>query len=423
VTQGRGLGGVARGLAQHLGLPVATVRWALAGSIPVVGIGAAFYLFLWLTVPPGDAGPAGPRAAPAILRLRWTRVTAAFVAGSAILLLAVLLAAQSAGWNVRWEWWLPAGALVGGIGLVWSQLERDGRSEAMRRGLGALVTRSIGAADAEPQPAAHPLAAGRTRPGYTPVSVVRLMGGVVLVITGVVLLTWQNQPVGSLGYAVLAGIAVVAGVATVLAPWWLRLLRELGDERAARAREAERADIAAHLHDSVLQTLAVLRAQADDPDTVRRLARAQERELRHWLYETGGPASASLATGLKEVVAQVEDATGIAIGTVVVGDQAPGPAGQALLRAAREALTNAARHGRPPIDVYLEVSDAGVEAYVRDRGSGFDVDAIGPDRFGVRESILGRMARAGGDATVHRARGGGTEVRLMIPAIQPGGGT
>jgi signal transduction histidine kinase len=248
------------------------------------------------------------------------------------------------------------------------------------------------------------------------VSVVRLIGGIVLVIAGVVLLIWRNQPVASLGYAALAGVAVVAGVATVLAPWWLRLLRELGDERAARAREAERADIAAHLHDSVLQTLAVLRARAEDPDTVRRLARAQERELRKWLYETHAPASDSVAAGLKDVVAEVEDASGIEIGTVVVGDAVPWPASEALLRAVREALTNAVRHGAPPVDVYVEVSERGVEAYVRDRGPGFDLASVGADRLGVRESIIGRMERAGGSAQVGLARGGGTEVRLAVPA-------
>jgi signal transduction histidine kinase len=310
-------------------------------------------------------------------------VTSAAVAGSAIHLLAVLLAAQTAGMHVGWEWLLPAGVLVGGVALVWSQLERRG-------------------------------------PGYTPVSVIRLVSGVALVIAGVVLLTWRGQPVGALGYATLAGIALVAGVATVLAPWWLRLLRELGDERAARAREAERADIAAHLHDSVLQTLAVLRARADDPDAVRRLARAQERELRSWLYETRAAASDSLAAGLTDVVAQVEDASGVTIGTVVVGDAAPGPTGEALLRAIREALFNAVRHGAPPIDVYLEVGDRGVEAFVRDRGPGFDLDSVSADRLGVRESIIGRMARAGGSASVTRARGGGTEVRLEVPASSEG---
>jgi signal transduction histidine kinase len=248
------------------------------------------------------------------------------------------------------------------------------------------------------------------------VSVARLAGGIVLVITGVVLLVWRNQSIGSLGYAVLAGLAVVVGVATVLAPWWLRLLGELGDERAARAREAERADIAAHLHDSVLQTLAVMRARAEDPDTVRRLARAQERELRAWLYETHAPASDSVAAGLKEVIAEVEDSSGTAIGIVVVGDAPPWPGSEALARAVREALTNAVRHGAPPVDVYVEVSDRGVEAYVRDRGPGFDPDDVSPDRLGVRESIIGRMQRAGGSARVTRARGGGTEVHLTVPA-------
>jgi signal transduction histidine kinase len=367
------------------------VRVGFALGFLAFGAGAVGYVFLWVTVPRDTAPQA--RTVPARIRLHWSRSASAAIAGGGLLLAAVLLLAQWAGAGVRWEWWLPAGALVAGVALVWSQLERrnGGQGEAS------------------------------TWYGHSFVSVARLGGGLTLVVTGVVLLIWRDQPVGSLGYAILAGVAVVAGVATVLAPWWLRLLGELGDERAARAREAERADIAAHLHDSVLQTLAVLRSRAEDPDAVRRLARAQERELRGWLYETRAPASASIAAGLKEVTAQVEDTSGIAIGTVVVGDAPPWPAAEAVLRAVREALANAVRHGAPPVDVYLEVSERGVEAYVRDRGAGFDLDTVSPDRLGVRESIVGRVQRAGGSASVGRAQGGGTEVRLAVPLPATGG--
>jgi signal transduction histidine kinase len=409
-AEGRGLGGVARGVAKHLGVSVALVRWAFVGTSVLFGAGALFYVFLWAMVPREGADGRGPL--PILLRLRWTRRTAMVVAGAALLAIGMLLAAQAAGANVHWEWWLPTGALLAGVGLAWSQLEHRG-GPGRAAGGDAVPKADIAG---PPRPAA-----GQAWAGRSPVSWARLAGGVVLVIAGVVLLIGQNRPVASLGYAIVAGVAVVAGVGTVLAPWWARLLRELGDERAARAREAERADIAAHLHDSVLQTLAVLRAQSEDPDAVRRLARAQERELRRWLYETRAPASDSVAAGLKDVVAEVEDASGVEIGIVVVGDAPPWPAAEALLRALREALTNATRHGAPPIDVYLEVSERGIEAYVRDRGAGFDLAAVSSDRLGVRESIIGRMQRSGGSARVSRALGGGTEVRLAVPASAGGG--
>jgi len=215
--------------------------------------------------------------------------------------------------------------------------------------------------------------------------------------------------------AAVAAVAVLLGVALVLAPWWLRLARELTEERAARAREAERADIAAHLHDSVLQSLALIRKQAGDPEAVARVARAQERELRAWLYDDRPEPGTSLAAELAAVVAEVEDVEAVAVETVVVGDRVPDEDTAALLLATREALLNAARHGSPPVTVYLEASDDRVEVFVRDRGEGFDLDGIPHDRFGVRESILGRVRRRGGTAEVTSSPGRGTEVHLTTP--------
>ncbi len=205
-----------------------------------------------------------------------------------------------------------------------------------------------------------------------------------------------------------------------MAPWWLRLVRELGDERAARAREAERADIAAHLHDSVLQTLAIIRARADEPSEVARMARAQERELREWLYQDRPAPGTSIAAEMRAVVAEVEDTRSgpegeaVAVDLVVVGDRAPDAGTAALLQATREALVNAVVHGRPPVSAYLEVGDEQVEVFVRDHGDGFDLDDIPSDRFGVRESILGRVRRRGGTATV-TCKDSGTEVHLVVP--------
>ncbi|WP_256970913.1 sensor histidine kinase, partial [Cellulomonas iranensis] len=227
----------------------------------------------------------------------------------------------------------------------------------------------------------------------------------------------------------VAGLAVLLGVGLVLAPWWVRLVRELGDERAARAREAERADIAAHLHDSVLQTLALIRARADEPVEVARMARAQERELREWLYDDRHAPGTSLVAALRAVVAEVEDSRSgpsgeaVAVDVVVVGDRVPEPDTLALLQATREALVNAVVHGRPPVSLYLEVGPELVEVFVRDRGDGFDLDAVGPDRFGVRESIMGRVRRRGGTARVSSSPERGTEVHLAMPVGRGGSGT
>lgn len=251
----------------------------------------------------------------------------------------------------------------------------------------------------------------------------RVLGGLTLLVVGVLMILRQQAPNWALIQSGLAAFAVLLVVGLVMAPWWLRLGQALSDERAARERAAERADIAAHLHDSVLQTLALIRSNAADADLVARLARAQERELRQWLYADREAPGTSLAAELKLLVAQVEDgkisktgnAPATAIEVVIVGDCAPTPDSEALLQAVREALVNAVTHGQPPVSVYFEVTDAAVEVYVRDRGEGFDVDAIAADRMGVRESILGRMRRRGGGAEVVSRPGWGTEVRLKLP--------
>jgi signal transduction histidine kinase/phage shock protein PspC (stress-responsive transcriptional regulator) len=390
------LGGVAAGLAAHLGLPVLVVRLAFLLLTLAGGAGAVAYVFWWVTVPSGDprlAADTTPtslqRLAP---RLRLRGPVAALpvrdvLIGAALIAGAFILVAIRAGWDVGASWVLPALVAVGGLALAWSQLDAAQRG---RTGDGG----------------------GHAR---RPTLVLRLVGGVVLVMVGVLLLIGQDAPVPVLLQAGAASLAVLAGAALMLAPWWLRLVRELGDERAARAREAERADIAAHLHDSVLQTLALIRSRADDPEAVARMARAQERELREWLYTDRTAPGTSLAAELRALVAEVEDGRAVEVETVVVGDCVPTEETSALLQASREALVNAVVHGRPPVTVYLEVTDGAVEVFVRDRGDGFEMDDIAPDRFGVRESILGRVHRRGGTADVTSREGWGTEVRLRMP--------
>ncbi len=403
--QGRVIGGVALGLAAHLDVSVGMARLVFVALTPLALVGPVLYVFLWLTVPAGDPAEAAGASRPAALgrlarrqdgqRLGLRRIGPEVLVGGMLLLLAAALLLSREQRNADLGWLVPVLVLVAGLLLAWSQLDVVVRGRASAR------------------------TGGRVQ------AILRVCGGLLLAGVGVLLLVTEVSGEGiepaMLGWAVVASVAVLAGVALVLAPWWLRLARELGDERAARARESERADIAAHLHDSVLQTLAIIRARADDPREVARMARAQERELREWLYSDRAEPGTSVAAELRAVVAEVEDTrTGpsgeaVAIDLVVVGDRAPDDGTTALLAATREALVNAVAHGKPPYSLYLEVGDEQVEVFVRDRGDGFDIDDIPADRFGVRGSIIGRVERRGGTATVTSRPGRGTEVHLVVP--------
>jgi signal transduction histidine kinase len=219
--------------------------------------------------------------------------------------------------------------------------------------------------------------------------------------------------------AAFAAIVAVLALALILAPFLWRLGRNLAAERAERIRSQERAELAAHLHDSVLQTLTLMQKRAGDPREVATLARRQERELRSWLFG-GGSASddRTLAAALRRVAAEVEDAHGVAIDVVAVGDRPLDPRGEALIAAAREALTNAAKFAADagPVAVYCEASAEGAQVFVRDRGPGFNLEAVPRDRRGVRDSIIARMKRNGGDASVRSVPGEGTEIELTIAA-------
>jgi signal transduction histidine kinase len=221
-------------------------------------------------------------------------------------------------------------------------------------------------------------------------------------------------------------LLVAAAFVLLLGPWWLRIARDLVLERQARARAEERSDIAARVHDSVLQTLALIQRRADDPQAVVQLARAQERELRSWLFEGRAPGDAvasSFAEGVRQIQREVEARHGVPVEVVTVGDCPLDPGLSALLAAAREATVNAAKwSGAAVISVYAEVEADKVSVAVRDRGAGFDPAAVPSDRKGVAESIRGRMSRHGGTATVQSAPGEGTKVTLeMDRAAQPAG--
>jgi signal transduction histidine kinase len=214
----------------------------------------------------------------------------------------------------------------------------------------------------------------------------------------------------------LAGLLGVAGLVVVIGPWIHRLATDLSAERAERVRTQERADVAAHLHDSVLQTLALIQKNAGDGATVARLARAQERDLRSWLYAGESTTADTVAAALRAAAAEVEDGHGVAVDVVVVGDRPFTEAARPVVAATREAIVNAAKHaGVDRVDVYAEITGPLVEVFVRDRGIGFDPADTPADRHGVADSIIGRMARHGGSADVRSTPGDGTEVRLSLP--------
>jgi signal transduction histidine kinase len=236
-------------------------------------------------------------------------------------------------------------------------------------------------------------------------------GGIALAAVGAVVLLGQ----GNAPTRVLAPGAVAGGLLLIAGPWLWRLALERDAERAARIRTEERADVAARVHDSVLQTLALIQRHAGEPRRVAALARRQERELRGWLYADRpvGDDSASLLAALSAAAADVEELYGVRIEIASSGDAPPG---NALVLAAREAMTNAAKFaGVETIDVYAETTAEEIAVFVRDRGAGFDPTAVPEDRRGIRESIKGRLERAGGSATVTSLPSGGTEVELRLP--------
>jgi signal transduction histidine kinase len=259
-------------------------------------------------------------------------------------------------------------------------------------------------------------------------ALLRVLAGIALVTSGIAVFLLNQGNLGQARFALLAAAATLVGVAVLTVPWWLRLMRALGEERRARIRTEERAEIAAHLHDSVLQTLALIQQQSDSAREVRRLARGQERELRAWLYGAqgyGGVAQArtngagaavpAFAAALHAAAGEVEDTYAVSMQVVVVGDCALEEPLPSLVKSSREAMVNAAKHaGVSEVSVYAEVEPGQVHVFVRDRGAGFDPAAVAADRHGLADSIHGRMERHGGTVSLRTAPGEGTEVQLAI---------
>ncbi|MDO9409669.1 sensor histidine kinase [Patulibacter sp.] len=248
-----------------------------------------------------------------------------------------------------------------------------------------------------------------------------LASGIGLVVLGALVALSSLGALDASRTSVVQLLVAVAAVGVVVAPFWRRSARRAQAERSERIRGDERAEVGAHLHDSVLQTLALIQRRSDDPREVAGLARRQERELRAWLSGRSERPDTELMAALRAAAAAVEVEHGVEIEVVTSGELPLDDGTAALVAAAREAMANAARHAAPgpdaapvPVSVFAEVDDGRVEVFVRDRGRGFDPETLPADRRGVRESIVGRMRRAGGRATITSAPGEGTEVELLL---------
>lgn len=391
------IGGVCAGLADHLGWSALVLRIAFVVLAALGLVGVALYLVLWLVMPRSSAGRAAPGIEAATRTGMRTVATLDLrpvdygVAGALGLLgIGLFWIVQTSRWGMD-PGLLAAGLLgAGGLGVIWWQADhastRDRSGLGFRRWFAPLV--------------AHWSTIVSIVAGLAAIGV-----AVFLVISGLTDLSEFGRMVLLLGLA-------VAAVALVGLPWILRVRATLAEARDDKLLADARADMAAHLHDSVLQTLALIQRQAKDPRAVVSLARRQERELRQWLYgETA--ESTTLTQTLQAIAADVETDHGIDVDLVTVGDCDLTPEVTAVVRAAREAMVNAARHsGVERVDVYAEADDELVSVFVRDRGVGFDPTAIDPDRMGVRGSIVERVKRAGGRAIIRSSPGEGTEVRL-----------
>ncbi len=400
-TQDLWLGGVASGLARHLGLPTLWVRVAFLAFAALGGVGIAFYAGLWMTLPtdarfsseaPGLASATRTGKRPGGRR-RFGEL-GPIVAIAAVGIGVVLLTEAAFGNGVLF-WPVLLG--IGGLAFLWRQADeaqRDRWTDTSSR--------------------VNPFQALVGSGG--PASLARITAGVGLIAAGLVVFAVNSGDLQVARDVLIASVLGVVGLGLTVGPWVFRLASDLTEERAERVRSQERADMAAHLHDSVLQTLALIQKNAGDAAVVSKLARAQERDLRSWLFDEPAPAGGSLASALKALAAETDDVHGIAVDVVTVGDTPLTEQLQPLVLAAREALTNAARHaGTARIDVYAEVTDEQADVFVRDRGKGFETDSIAADRQGVRRSIIDRMTRHGGTAEVRSELGEGTEVRLGMP--------
>ncbi len=391
--QGRLVGGVAAAISARTGVGTNIIRTAFICSSLVGGFGAAVYVLAWLFLPAvGEDSNIASRALA-------DRRGIALAAGAASLLAVVLLIASvlHVGWLGSLSW--PPVIALAGLVLIWRNASRD--EQALMRQV------------AEPVLGISP---GGRRSRFW----LRVIVAGVLLVAGLVILI--SQQITRMVFWPLAGAAaLLIAIVLLLGPWWLRIARDLFAERQARIRAEERAEMASRVHDSVLQTLALIQRRADDPQQVVSLARAQERELRSWLFDGKAPGTLdgraiTVTDGIRVIQQEVEAQHGIVVEAISVGDCELDDDLGALLAAAREATVNAAKwSGAGTVSLFAEVEPSAVSVFVRDRGRGFDPAAVPADRKGLAESVRARMERRGGSATVRSTPGEGTEVVLTMP--------
>lgn len=372
----RVIAGVSAGIAREVGVEPGLVRLGFVVLFATGGWGALLYGSAWAAMallPTYLAIPEYDRTAKARSSSHRRFGFGLVVAGIA------LLSLQVGGFPVAVVW--PLGLLGVGVLISWSNLTSDST-----KGWASIRRWAI------------------------------IAFGLLLATASLVSLGSEIIGITNLAESTLLALGAVGAMIAVSAPWWWRLVRERDAERQARIRSEERAEVAAHLHDSVLQTLSLIQRHSEDPKTMLNLARRQERELRNWLdpnrvSRLGG----SIRGRLDELATTIEEIHGVPVEVVAVGDCLVDTSIEPLIGATGEATVNAAKHsGADRIDLYLEVSDTEIEVFVRDTGKGFELNAIDDDRRGVRNSIIGRMERAGGTATITSSPGEGTDVELFL---------
>ncbi len=397
--------GVCAGLGRHLDVDPLIIRLGFGATTLASGVGLVAYLLAWLLVPAADVGQSRAGAIAGVVGRRG-RAAIEIALGVGFLLLSVLLAFRELGLPFSDAVTWPLVLVAAGGALIWRQ-SSGGRPDAVEPAPGA-------AADDGRVAAEQAFGAGESRPAV----ISRIGIGVTLVIAAAVVFLQITGALAAATDVALAALVVAVALVVIFAPWFVRLLTSLSIERAERIRSQERAEVAAHLHDSVLQTLALVQKRAGDPREVAALARRQERELRSWLTgdKPGADGERRLVAALQAAAEEIEQAHGVAVDVVAVGDAPLDRDGEALVAAAREAMLNAAKFAgdAAPVAVYAEVGEERLEVFVRDRGPGFDPAAVPADRRGVRESIVGRMERHGGRAAIQASPGGGTEVELVM---------
>ena len=399
------IGGVLAGLARYLSADPILLR---IGYVVVVaataGVAAIAYPIAWFLIPP--LGESERRPTSRTLRLPGSNSRVA--GGVGLLTLSALLVLRELGiwWSDALIW--PLILATSGATLLWRHRAGADSEPAPPSAVPADALRAQ-------QPAGPELESSRRRRRIA--DLYRGGFGVALVIGAALLFLSANGALGEARDVVLATIAVVLAVALILAPFLWRMGRSLAAERTARIRSQERAEVAAHLHDSVLQTLTLVQRKADSPREVAALARRQERELRSWLFDGSLPgATESLASALREAAVEVEESHGAVVEAVVVGDREVDARSDALVAATREALVNAAKFAGEDgaVRLYAEMDDGRAQVFVRDRGPGFAPAEVPEDRRGISESIVARMERNGGRADLRSELGEGTEVELTM---------